>query len=365
MKPKVYAAGKIHKNDWRPVRRGGELIDTVELEKYVYVGPFFIGCDHGCFHGDNSHGAGDPIPSEQQRRLDSPNFDGYHDPDEQLRMWDPLRGEESGESIFDEDTMCGLSVRRSDVFELCKKQIESCDILYAYIENAVVKVGDGEPTKVDAVDCYGTLFEIGYAHALGKHIHLEFESYAVKHASWFIRLAGSSSVVYGKPDILGAVDAYNRRSSMIWRWGVWSSSGVGTYRTLDGLRKRTSEFIKRWRKSISDREMDRLMEHRRSMDRYIKAAKTPEEAKKRWFEWYATYMESDEWKKKSKSIRERDSYICATCSGRGWIVHHKSYDRVGPLLPYGGELPEDLETVCDDCHDKKHEKKYLSNAKHR
>ena len=72
---RIYLAGKITKNGWRkeivPQLRsawGAPCLDAADwrdidpLEFYLggvhfhYVGPYFVGCDHGCFHGPNSHG---------------------------------------------------------------------------------------------------------------------------------------------------------------------------------------------------------------------------------------------------------------------------------------------------------------------
>jgi hypothetical protein len=67
---RIYLAGKICRNDWRHDVVGRELraaagsIEEWRAVKSIsicdgleYVGPFFIGDDHGCGHGANSHGA--------------------------------------------------------------------------------------------------------------------------------------------------------------------------------------------------------------------------------------------------------------------------------------------------------------------
>ena len=60
--PRVYLAGKINRNCWRHplvpglrehVWEGG----PIATNQFTYVGPFFVGCDHGCFHGAATHGA--------------------------------------------------------------------------------------------------------------------------------------------------------------------------------------------------------------------------------------------------------------------------------------------------------------------
>ena len=61
--PTLYLAGKISKPDWRfgPVpaldRDYPEPLDTpIHCSRFIYVGPFFIGCDHACGHGPSTHG---------------------------------------------------------------------------------------------------------------------------------------------------------------------------------------------------------------------------------------------------------------------------------------------------------------------
>ncbi len=62
MKPRLYLAGKIGKNDWRhklvPGLNGHDWADgSIITPDFEYVGPFFRACRHGCFHGPNTHGA--------------------------------------------------------------------------------------------------------------------------------------------------------------------------------------------------------------------------------------------------------------------------------------------------------------------
>ena len=51
MKPRVYLAGTMVKNDWRhylvPGLREHDGSDgSLELPDFTYVGPFFVSCDH-------------------------------------------------------------------------------------------------------------------------------------------------------------------------------------------------------------------------------------------------------------------------------------------------------------------------------
>lgn len=63
---------------------------------------------------------------------------------------------------------------------------------------------------------------------------------------------------------------------------------------------------------------------------------------------YFSYIESDEWRERARSIRERDGYRCQICGADDTPleVHHLTYDNLGQ------ELDEDLITVCHSCHEK-------------
>jgi very-short-patch-repair endonuclease len=59
---KVYLAGKIAKNDWRsnyvpstPIESWTDKWPEVDCGRFIVTGPFFVGCDHGCTHGDEMH----------------------------------------------------------------------------------------------------------------------------------------------------------------------------------------------------------------------------------------------------------------------------------------------------------------------
>jgi hypothetical protein len=120
-KPRVYLAGKIRKNCWRH-----ELIDDLrssswddgplELPGFRYVGPFYVGCDHGCYHGPTSHGCG--------RHLLRPD-----------------------------------GVEREQVAMACQAAIRQSDLVFCFIES---------------LDCYGTLVEIGWAQMAGVPVVMAF-----------------------------------------------------------------------------------------------------------------------------------------------------------------------------------------------
>lgn len=120
---KVYYAGKINKNDWRHILyknlRGAN--SPIINDNLIYNGPFFISCDHGCYHGENSHGVGT-------------NKD-----------------------------VCEIEMNKSktEAFINCINYINDSDIVFAYI---------------NSMDCYGTIAEIGYAYSERKEIYIAVDS---------------------------------------------------------------------------------------------------------------------------------------------------------------------------------------------
>jgi hypothetical protein len=142
----VYLAGKIATNDWRnrfcyyrhipdypeEIPYWSAIVD----DSITITGPFFISCDHGCYHGDGKHGVG---------------------------AVNSLHSDEWGGCM-------GNFFTRDDVLNICKRQIDRAEIVFAYINKD---------------DCYGTLAEIGYAHAQGKDIVIVFSSDELKKEMWF------------------------------------------------------------------------------------------------------------------------------------------------------------------------------------
>lgn len=140
----IYLAGKVAKNCWREDvvwdLRGAWEVGSFEeappwprlsmavLNVFDYVGPYFVSCDHGCYHGRTSHGTvgtgGGAICSGW---LLASGHD--HDPLEEQA--------------------------RDRAFDLCCEAIRRCDVFFAWI---------------DRRDAFATLAEIGYAAALRKQI---------------------------------------------------------------------------------------------------------------------------------------------------------------------------------------------------
>jgi hypothetical protein len=106
----VYVAGKISKDDFRHRLVTGlskYAFDRSELVTpgFTYVGPFFVSCDHGCYHGKGTHGATSELGCEEE-----------------------------------------IENTRLDVIKKNNAAIDSADLVFAYIT---------------ATDCYGTMVEIG------------------------------------------------------------------------------------------------------------------------------------------------------------------------------------------------------------
>jgi hypothetical protein len=60
---------------------------------------------------------------------------------------------------------------------------------------------------------------------------------------------------------------------------------------------------------------------------------------------YQEYLASREWAEKREAVRERSGDRCERCGGPQQAVHHLTYERIGH------ELLEDLQAVCDPCHE--------------
>ena len=133
MRPNLYLAGKISKNDWRhgliPGLRGHVWSDgPIVTPEFSYVGPFFVSCDHGCNHAPNSHGA--------------------------------AAGFEYDESTYDQSTVVKNNMQ----------VLATADLVFAYIT---------------APDCYGTLGEIGWALGRRKRVVMAFSPDVKPDDFWF------------------------------------------------------------------------------------------------------------------------------------------------------------------------------------
>jgi len=66
-------------------------------------------------------------------------------------------------------------------------------------------------------------------------------------------------------------------------------------------------------------------------------------------EFYAVYLQSEEWKAKVHDAKRRAAYRCQICNRHEDDVildgHHRTYER------FGREFPEDITILCRDCHE--------------
>ena len=142
MKPRVYLAGKIDKNDWRhclvPGLREQLWKDgPIDLAGFKYVGPFFVSCDHGCNHQPSSHGA-------------------------------------TGGYAFDESTFT-----RADVIKNNMAALRDADLIFAYITTP---------------DCFGTLVELGWSLHARKRVVIAYAPGMPVDDFWY--LSGQVTKVY-------------------------------------------------------------------------------------------------------------------------------------------------------------------------
>lgn len=139
----VYLAGKISMNGWRKaivprLREAANNTDDIfctdctgtVIENLYVTGPFFISCDHGCYHGEGSHGVG--------------TFDGGCE---------------------------GAGVPADVVPKVCMDQIERSNFVFAYIDDDT---------------CFGTLCEIGYAIGKGIPVAIMLSTDKLRRSMWFI-----------------------------------------------------------------------------------------------------------------------------------------------------------------------------------
>ena len=129
----VYFAGKVGVRDWRHAlvpglrESQGVAAAPIRCDGFIYCGPFFISCDHGCAHGPGTHGLGPTCAGE-------------------------------------------MSPPRWLVPRLCYRWLGRADLVFAWID---------DPT------CYGTLVEAGWAQAMGKPLYVGFASEDLAQQMWF------------------------------------------------------------------------------------------------------------------------------------------------------------------------------------
>jgi len=72
--------------------------------------------------------------------------------------------------------------------------------------------------------------------------------------------------------------------------------------------------------------------------------------RKRRRDYYRSYLQSDDWKRKRYIVLKRDNWRCVYCGAPATQVHHKQYAKIN----IGREPIEWLVSVCEDCHNALH-----------
>lgn len=166
---KIYLAGKIKQDDWREEfvgpgidrnyyamndRTFGEapLVNAGKhSNRHSITGPFFISSYHGSYHGENSHGMG---------------VNGAH-------PWD--------------------EPDRSEVVGMCLDAILRSTVVFAWLQSAGPE---------HAHMAYGTIFELGYAKALGIPVWIAGDEPLIDQ--WFTHTA-ADRCLWGAPDPVSAL----------------------------------------------------------------------------------------------------------------------------------------------------------------
>jgi hypothetical protein len=160
--PSFYAIGKIKENGWRNAfsidmpDSWEEYLAAASVRThfgFTYTGPFFIRCDHACTHGNDTHAAYSVCTAAVS------STDG------------------------------GGEFRPSRVFRRSERQIQQAGFVFVW-------AGVGEDSLTSA---FGSLVEIGVAHALGKPILLAHHPEAKVRDFWFAIETASAVVCAEKP----------------------------------------------------------------------------------------------------------------------------------------------------------------------
>ena len=67
-------------------------------------------------------------------------------------------------------------------------------------------------------------------------------------------------------------------------------------------------------------------------------------------DYYRSYLQSDNWKRKRYVVFKRDNWKCVYCGARATEVHHLKYAKYN----IGKEPIDWLVSVCQDCHKSRH-----------
>lgn len=80
---------------------------------------------------------------------------------------------------------------------------------------------------------------------------------------------------------------------------------------------------------------------------------------------YDAFYHSQAWKKVRLQALKRDYYLCQICKRRGVIKQADTVDHVIPLREAWDKRLDlnNLQSICHECHNRKHFEKGLSNFK--
>ena len=81
---------------------------------------------------------------------------------------------------------------------------------------------------------------------------------------------------------------------------------------------------------------------------------------KDWIKEHNIYLKSAEWKEIRQLVLKRDGFKCIECGSKIKLhVHHETYEHYKNEINY----LEDLNTICEKCHSKIHNKKLFGKIK--
>lgn len=91
-----------------------------------------------------------------------------------------------------------------------------------------------------------------------------------------------------------------------------------------------------------------------STDEFIKRSM---KWKSHWWDLYNVYLRSEDWQRNSSRRIEFDGYTCTSCENHGDDIilqaHHITYKNVGDE-----NIADDLVTLCINCHQERHGRKF-------
>lgn len=59
----------------------------------------------------------------------------------------------------------------------------------------------------------------------------------------------------------------------------------------------------------------------------------------------------------------RDGWLCQTCKRKGKVTEAKQCDHIIPVSKQGDDSPDNLEAICDDCHEAKTQREAGSSGR--